>query len=91
MMFFVILSGVTDHSPLNTTYFLRVKTSGIDGARPISQWTYFYVCGDSNQDCGAAVAALPFGYAWYGNTTGVPPDLVGCVRSTCKRRKMLTM
>jgi hypothetical protein len=78
MMFFVILSGVKDVSPLNKIYFLQADTSKINSARPISQWTYFYVCGASNQDCGSATAALPFGYAWVGgNNNGVPGDLVG--------------
>lgn len=77
MMFFVILSGVKDVSPLNKIYFLEANTSKINGARPISQWTYFYICGANNQDCGSATAALPFGYAWLGNNSGVPVDLVG--------------
>ena len=79
MMFFVILSGVTDHTPLNRTYFLRANTAGIGQARNVSQWTYLYVCGENNQDCGTAIAALPFGFAWYGNSSGVPSDLAGCV------------
>jgi hypothetical protein len=77
MMFFVVLSGVKDVSPLNKIYFLQADTHMIKGARPISQWTYFYVCGANNQDCGSATAALPFGYAWYGNTNGAPSELVG--------------
>lgn len=39
MLWFVILSGVTQTSPLRQTYFLRADTSNIQGARPISQWT----------------------------------------------------
>jgi len=77
MMFFVVLSGVKDHSPLNKVYFLQADTSSIPGARAVSQWTYFYVCGQGNSDCGKAVPALPFGYAWIGNTKNVPSDLVG--------------
>lgn len=77
LMFFVVLSGVKNSTPLNKTYFLRADTSGITGARPISQWTYFYVCGDGNADCGSPVPALPFGYAWVGGGAGAPPSLVG--------------
>ncbi len=78
MMFFVILSGVKDVSPLNKIYFLQADTSKINGAKSISQWTYFYICGANNQDCGSATAALPFGYAWAGgNDNGVPGDLAG--------------
>jgi len=77
LMFFVVLSGVTNSTPLNKTYFLQANTGSISGARPVSQWTYFYICGADNQDCGSTVPALPFGYAWDSNPTGAPADLVG--------------
>jgi len=78
-MFFVVLSGVKDTTPLNKTYFLQADTSGISGARPISQWTYFYVCGADNKDCGDAVPALSLGNAWGKdkNAAGVPGALAG--------------
>jgi len=76
-MFFVILSGVTNTTPLNKTYFLQADTSSISGARPVSQWTYFYICGAGNQNCGKAVPALPFGSAWGSKATGVPSTLFG--------------
>lgn len=79
LMFFVVLSGVKNTTPLNKTYFLRADTSGITGARPISQWTYFYVCGDGNTNCGSPVPDLPFGYAWVGGGAGAPSDLLGFV------------
>jgi hypothetical protein len=77
MMFFVILSGFSSSTPLDKIYFLQADTSGISGARSITQWTYFYVCGAGNQNCGSATAALPFGYAWLGNTAGAPAELIG--------------
>lgn len=77
LLWFVILSGITHTSPLRQTYFLRADTSGIEGARPISQWTYFRVCGDDNTDCGPARPALPLGDAWASNAEGVPSDLIG--------------
>lgn len=77
MMFFVVLSGVKDVSPLNKVYFMQTDTSSIPDARPISQWAYFYVCGADNKDCGAPVPAMPFGYAWVANTENVPEALVG--------------
>ncbi|QSZ32434.1 hypothetical protein DSL72_002008 [Monilinia vaccinii-corymbosi] len=76
-MFFVILGGVTHTSPLNKTQFLRADTSGIKGARPITQWNYFYTCGSGNTDCGKPVPALPFGYAWLGGGDGAPTSLLG--------------
>lgn len=78
LMFFVVLSGLTNTTPLNKTYFLKADTSSFPGAdRPVSQWTYFYICGDGNQNCGAPVPALPFGAAWIGGSEGVPEGLTG--------------
>lgn len=76
-MFFVILSGIDGTTPLNKTYFLQADTSSISGARPTSQWTFFYVCGPGNSDCGDAVPALPLGAAWGKDATGVPDALFG--------------
>lgn len=77
MIFFVILAGVTTTPPLNNTYFLQADTSHIATAMPLSQWTYFYICGAGNTNCTTAHAALPFGSAWTGNATGAPAELVG--------------
>ncbi|OBT79321.1 hypothetical protein VF21_01869 [Pseudogymnoascus sp. 05NY08] len=77
MLWLVVLSGVTHHTPLNKIWFLRADTSGIGDARPISQWTFWYVCGDNNDNCGKPVPALPLGYAWRGNSNGAPAALVG--------------
>lgn len=76
-LFFIILSGVTNSTPLSKTYFLRAHTAGIDGALDWSQWTYFYICGDDNQDCTSAKAAMPFGWAWNTHADGVPSGLGG--------------
>lgn len=77
-MLFVILSGVNDHTPLNRTWFLQADTSNIPGSgRSISQWTYFYVCGNHNKNCGSPVPALPLGYAWRGGNSGAPASLIG--------------
>lgn len=77
-LFFVVLSGVTHKTPLSKTYFLEADTSGIAGSgRARSQWTYFYVCGADNRDCGSPVPGLPIGYAWVGGSQGAPPALVG--------------
>lgn len=77
MLFFVILAGVTDTAPLNRTYFLQAATGGIGGARDVSQWTYFYICGPDNRDCGGSRAAPPFGFAWDGGAANAPPELIG--------------
>jgi hypothetical protein len=77
LMFFVVLSGLKSTTPLNKVYFLQADTSSISGARSISQWTYFYVCGSGNTDCGKAVPGLPIGYAWAGGGSGAPSSMVG--------------
>ncbi|KAI1003321.1 hypothetical protein K3495_g4885 [Podosphaera aphanis] len=78
MMFFVILSGVSDVTPLNRTWFLQADTSQIMGStRALSQWTFFFICDAKNQNCGNAVPALPLGYAWIAESDGVPEDLIG--------------
>jgi SUR7 family protein len=80
LQFFVVLSGVTRTTPLNKTYFLQADTSTIAGSgRAVSQWTYFYVCGANNEDCGAPVPGLPIGAAWEGGSAGAPAALVGYV------------
>ncbi|KAK0656293.1 actin cortical patch SUR7/pH-response regulator pali [Cercophora newfieldiana] len=77
MLWFLILSGLTHTSPLSQTYFLRANTSDITGSRPITQWTYFFVCGLDNNDCGPATPALPIGHAWSGSPDNAPAELVG--------------
>lgn len=76
-IWFIILPGVTDDTPFRKTYYLRADTSGITGARDISQWTYFFICGLDNKDCGDAHPAIPFGFAWDSNAQNVPPGLGG--------------
>lgn len=81
-MFFVVLSGVTNSVPLSNTWFLQADTSTIPGAhRSTSQWTFWFVCGANNRDCGAPVPALPIGYAWVDGSAGAPEALVGWVYS----------
>ncbi|EFX02005.1 actin cortical patch protein [Grosmannia clavigera kw1407] len=77
MLFFVILGGVKDRTPLNHTYFLQADTSGIAGAKDLSQWTYFHICGTHNQNCGKAHPAMPFGAAWASHATDAPSRLNG--------------
>ncbi|KAJ2894018.1 SUR7/PalI family-domain-containing protein [Zalerion maritima] len=77
MMMFVILSGLNSTLPLDETYFLRADTNGITGAKEVTQWTFFYICGKDNEDCGKPHAALPFGYAWDSNAENAPEKLIG--------------
>jgi len=77
LLFFVVLSGVKHTSPLKQTFFLEADTSSIPGARARSQWTYFYICGAGNTNCGSPIPALPFGAPFVDGTSGVPAGLVG--------------
>jgi hypothetical protein len=77
MMFFIILAGVSDTTPLNNTYFLSADTSGITGARDRTQWTYFYMCSPGNVDCSGAWPAPAFGWAWSANPSNAPSELIG--------------
>lgn len=77
LLWFIILSGLTDIMPFNKVFFLRADTSDISGARDITQWTYFFFCGDNNKDCGRAIPAPAFGRAWDGNADNVPDGLIG--------------
>ncbi|OAA55664.1 Actin cortical patch SUR7/pH-response regulator PalI [Cordyceps fumosorosea ARSEF 2679] len=89
-LFFIILAGVSTSTPFNKTYFLRADTSGIDGAHDVSQWTYFYVCGEGNTDCGKATAALPFGHAWNSNANNVPAGIAGSHSGTNNKFYLLS-
>lgn len=77
MLWFVILSAVTTTTPLGNTWFLRADTSGITGARPITQWAFFRICGDGNTDCRRSWADPPIGKAWDRDPSGAPSELVG--------------
>ncbi|CAK7271745.1 Eisosomes component [Sporothrix epigloea] len=77
LLFFVILGGVTNTTPLNKTFFLQADTSGIEGAHDITQWTFFYSCGPNNEQCGSAHPAMSFGKVWAPHADGAPPELIG--------------
>lgn len=77
LLWFLILSGVKHTTPLDKVYFLRADTSGITGARDVTQWTYFYFCGEGNNDCGKARPAPAFGKAWDSNAENAPSSLIG--------------
>jgi len=56
LMFFILLAGAVDGSPVNRWYFLEADTSNIPGAPPLSRWSYWNVCGvdGSRTACGDA-------------------------------------
>lgn len=76
-MFFVVLAGVSNTTPLNKTYFIQFDSGALSNApRSLTQTTFFYNCGAGNQNCGSPVPALPLGYSWLG-ASGVPSKLTG--------------
>ncbi|KAI0118381.1 SUR7/PalI family-domain-containing protein [Nemania sp. FL0031] len=79
LLFFVVLAGTTRVTPFRNTYFLSADTSGITGARAISQWTFFRICGAHNTDCSHSWPDPPIGWAWSRNPTGsnLPERLIG--------------
>ncbi|KAI1114703.1 SUR7/PalI family-domain-containing protein [Nemania sp. NC0429] len=79
LLFFVVLSGTTRTTPFRQTHFLSADTSGITGARDISQWTFFRICGAGNTDCSRSWPDPPIGWAWGKNPTGpnLPERLIG--------------
>ncbi|KAK6821181.1 non-anchored cell wall protein 6- variant 1 [Apiospora arundinis] len=66
-LLFIILSGVTNVTPFNQTYFLSAATDGITGARAPRATSTAAVPGPRP----------PFGWAWNANPTGAPSSLVG--------------
>lgn len=76
-LFFIILPGVNGSTPFSKTYFLQADTSGISGAKDVTQWTFLYPCGANNQNCGKSSAAMPFGKAWASNAAEAPEKLIG--------------
>ncbi|UPK90912.1 hypothetical protein LCI18_001847 [Fusarium solani-melongenae] len=76
-LWFIILSGLSNTTPFSKTYFLRADTSDITGARDVTQWTFFYICGAGNKDCSGARPAPSIGRAWSSNPSGAPDSLVG--------------
>ncbi len=44
-MFFILLAGAIDGSPVNRFYFLEANTGNIPGAPAVARWTFWNVCG----------------------------------------------
>lgn len=77
LLLLVILSGASDHFPLNDLYWIKADTSSIDGAYDSSSWTFWGVCQSSNfSNChqGPAYPISPKDN--FGTTNNVPTDFV---------------
>merc|ERR1712169_71174 len=86
LMFFILLAGAVDGSPLNKFYFLQANTGNIPGAPTIARWTYWNVCGVQNgrtvcgdQDYSNVHPAFPLdpaSHRTFDTTTNVPRNFV---------------
>ncbi|KAI5208327.1 hypothetical protein AUEXF2481DRAFT_294629 [Aureobasidium subglaciale EXF-2481] len=79
--FFVILSGVSNTTPLNKTYFIQVDTAGTSAVRNPARWTFFHICGvvnGKNGNCRSPTPALPFDPPRnFGSDQGIPEAFIG--------------
>ncbi len=85
-MFFILLAGAVDGSPLNKFYFLQANTGNIPGAPTIARWTYWNVCGVQNgrtvcgnqgySDVHPAFPLDPASHRNFDTTTNVPRNFV---------------
>lgn len=77
LLIFLILSGSTNHSPINKMYWLKADTSSIENAYQESQWTFWGVCDAANLDDCLTGPAYPLSPRDNFNTEeGVPEDFI---------------
>jgi hypothetical protein len=81
LLFFVILGGTRDRTPLDDIYFLRAETSGIRGAPRLARWTFWNACEtgpNGRNQCSSVSPAYPFDPPRnFGTTEGVPSQFIG--------------
>ena len=85
-MFFVLLAGAIDGSPVNRFYILQADTGNIPGAPATSRWTFWNVCGadgpriacgDSNyENIHPAFPFNPPGKKTFNTETNVPENFL---------------
>ncbi|KAJ4509698.1 Eisosomes component [Exophiala dermatitidis] len=86
LMFFILLAGAIQDSPVNKFYILQANTSAIPGAPPVSRWSYWNVCGvqngrtvcgnESYSDVHPAFPLDPSSHRTFDTTVNVPADFV---------------
>jgi hypothetical protein len=83
LIFLTLLGGARNSTPLNEIYFLQADTGNIPGAPSISRWTFWNVCGVTNNgrnDCGKTHPDYPFdppSHRTFDTTVNVPPQFIG--------------
>jgi hypothetical protein len=85
MMFFILLGGVTNHSPENKFYFLQVDTTGIPGFPGEHRWTFWNLCPvvHGKNNCGNVHPAFPLdppSHRNFDTRIGVPKPFIGTSR-----------
>ncbi len=84
LMFFVVLGGTRDRTPLNDIYFLRADTSNISGAPRLARWTLWNACETENgrNVCPSPRAAYPLDPPRnFGQDEDIPDDFIGSVHT----------
>lgn len=81
LLFFILLAGTKDTTPLNEFFWFQANTSKIPGAPEVSRWTLYGICGvnsdGKNFNCTKSVADFAFQPDVTWNThTGVPNDFI---------------
>lgn len=80
LLIFIVLSGSIEHGPVNQFYWLQADTANITGAPELSRWTFWGLCGVSdnkNSNCTSLEPAYPLSPVDdFGTTVGVPTDFV---------------
>lgn len=82
LLFFILLGGVKEKSPLNEFYWIEFDTDQISSSLPNPvRWTLYNYCGVSssgkNIDCTKTSAAFPFKpQSAFHTTNGIPSDFI---------------
>lgn len=82
MLFFILLAGVRESTPLNEIFFIQFDTNEISSNLPNPvRWTLYNYCGVSsngkNIDCSPTTAGIAFQpQNTFGTTNGIPSDFI---------------
>ncbi|MCJ1312114.1 hypothetical protein MMC25_005788 [Agyrium rufum] len=83
LIFFTLLPGAVDQSPLDQIFFLQADTSGIPGAPALSRWTFWNICSvnpGSKNVCPGVHPAFPLDPPSgrnFGTTKDIPQGFLG--------------
>lgn len=81
-MLFTMIGGAVNHTPFTKFFFLEADTSQIQGATPLTRWTFWNACSttEGQTTCSGVRPAYPFDPPGnFGTSSGVPFQFIGCV------------